>query len=114
MAYNEKLTTRVRALLAHLPDVEEKKMFRGVTFMVCQKMCVTVGDDRIMCRIDPSLHEEVTKKEGCRTVIMGGKQYIGYVYVKEEVVRTKSKLSYWISLALDFNVRAKKSKKVKS
>ncbi len=38
MAYNEKLTNRVKSALAHLQQVEEKKMFRGVTFMVDGKM----------------------------------------------------------------------------
>ncbi len=36
-----------------IDNVEEKKMFRGMTFMVDGKMCVSVGDDEIMCRIDP-------------------------------------------------------------
>ena len=67
MAYDEKLADRVREALAHLPKVEEKRMFRGVTFMVNGKMCVSVGDDRIMCRIDPAVHEEAVEKEGCRT-----------------------------------------------
>ena len=53
MAYNEKLTARIREALAHLPKVEEKRMFRGVTFMVDDKMCITAGDNKIMCRIDP-------------------------------------------------------------
>lgn len=34
MPYNEKLVDRIREALQHLPKVEEKKMFRGVTFMV--------------------------------------------------------------------------------
>ena len=73
MAYNEKLTNRVRAALAHLSNVEEKRMFRGITFMVNGKMCISVGDDRIMCRIDPDMHEEAIKKAGTRTVTMKDK-----------------------------------------
>ncbi len=38
MAYNEKLADRIRESLAHLSKVEEKKMFRGLTFMVNGKM----------------------------------------------------------------------------
>jgi TfoX/Sxy family transcriptional regulator of competence genes len=34
MACNENLTKRVREALAHLPNVEEKKMFGGRAFMV--------------------------------------------------------------------------------
>jgi glucose/arabinose dehydrogenase len=63
MAYNEKMTNRVRAALAHLPKVEEKKMFRGIAFMVDGKMCISVGDTRMMCRIDPALHEAAVEKK---------------------------------------------------
>lgn len=82
MAYNEKLTNRIREALSHLPKVEEKKMFRGVTFMVDDKMCISVGDDEIMCRINPSLHEEALKRKGCRTVKMRGREYKGICICK--------------------------------
>jgi TfoX/Sxy family transcriptional regulator of competence genes len=110
MAYNEKLTARVRTLLEGLPKVEEKRMFRGMTFMVDGKMCVSVGDDRIMCRIDPALHADAVKRTGCRTVEMGGRPYIGFVYVNEKHLPTRKELAYWVGLALDFNGRAKSSK----
>jgi len=113
MAYNEKLTARIREALAHLPKVEEKRMFRGVTFMVNNKMCITAGDNKIMCRIDPAIHEEIIKRKGCETVKMKGREYKGYVYVSEEGIKTKKDLAYWITLALDFNKLAKSSKKKK-
>ena len=113
MAYNDKLTRRVREALTHLPQVEEKKMFRGVAFMVDGKMCITVGDDRIMCRIDPAIHEVAIKRKGCRTVTMKGREYKGFVYVDEDSIKNKKDFDYWIGLALDFNKIAKASKKTK-
>jgi TfoX/Sxy family transcriptional regulator of competence genes len=113
MAINEALTNRVREALAHLPDVEEKKMFRGITFMVDGKMCVSVGNDELMCRIDPALHETVVEKNGCRTMEMKGKEYIGYIYVNEAVIKNKKDFDYWIGLALDFNAQAKAGPKKK-
>jgi len=113
MAYNEKLTARIREALVHLTNVEEKRMFRGVTFMVNDKMCISAGDNKIMCRIDPSIHDEVLKRKGCETVKMKGREYRGYVYVSEEGIKTKKDLDYWIGLALEFNKRAKSSKKNK-
>jgi TfoX/Sxy family transcriptional regulator of competence genes len=113
MAINEKLTNKLREALAHVPKLEEKKMFRGITFMVDDKMCITVGDDEIMCRIDPALHDEVIELPGCRTVIMKGREYKGYVYVQEDVLKTKKQLGYWVALSLDFNKHAKSSKKKK-
>ena len=114
MAVNEKLTERVRRLLEEVPAVAEKRMFRGITFMVDGKMCVSVGDDRIMCRIDPERHAEAVRKPGCRTVEMGGRPYLGFVYVDEKHVKTKRELKRWIDLALDFNPRASSSRKAKT
>ena len=113
MAYNEKLTNKLRSALAHLPRVEEKKMFRGIAFMVDGKMCITAGDDEIMCRIDPGIHEEAIKRKGCRAVEMKGREYKGYVYVNEEGMKTKKDFDYWIGLALDFNKKAKATPKKK-
>jgi len=65
-----------------------------------------------MCRIDPAIHEEVIKRKGCRTVIMKGHEYTGYVYVNEDSIKNKKDFDYWIGPALDYNRRAKASKKV--
>ena len=111
MAYNEKLTNRVREALSHLPKVEEKRMFRGVAFMVNGKLCISAGDDELMFRIDPAVYDEVVKKKSCRPVIIRGREYKGYVNVKDDAVKTKSQFEYWVNLALDFNKRAKASKK---
>ena len=111
MAINEKLTNRIREALAYVPKVAEKTMFRGIAFMVDDKMCITVGDNEIMCRIDPAIHQECLTKEGCRTMEMKGREYKGYILVEERVLKTKSDLDYWVGLALDFNPRAKSSKK---
>jgi len=100
MAYNEKLTAKIRDALAQVPNVEEKKMFRGVTFMVNDKMCITAGDNKIMCRIDPSVHEQALKRKGCETVKMKGREYKGFVYVSEEGMKTKKDLDYWVQLSL--------------
>lgn len=111
--YNEKMTKRIREALADVPKVEEKKMFRGVVFMVDGKMCITAGDDKMMCRIDPAIHEEAVKRKGVRPVIMKGRNYKGYVHVNEEAMKSKKDFEYWIGLALEFNKMAKAAKKKK-
>ena len=113
MALNEQLTNRIRESLAHLPKVEEKKMFRGVTFMVNRKMCVSAGNEEMMCRIDPAIFESALEKNGTRAMIHGGRVMKGFVFVHEESVRTKRALDYWIKLALDFNKKAKAAPKKK-
>lgn len=107
MAYDERLADRIRQALAHLPEVEEKKMFGSLAFMVNGKMCLTAGADRMMARVDPGIHDDVINKAGCRTVIMKGREYMGYVYVNVNNLKTKADLGYWVDLALDFNKKLK-------
>lgn len=111
MAYNEKLAGKIREALIDVRKIEEKKMFRGVTFMVNGKMCISVSGEELMCRFDPSLQEEIIEKKGCRPMIMKGREYKGYCYVNEEGMKTKRDFNYWVALALDFNKKAKASKK---
>ena len=113
MAYNEQLAQRIREQLAELNNVDERKMFRGITFMVDGKMCVCVSGQDLMCRVDPGLQDELLQKKGCRPVIMRGREYKGYVLVSGDAVNTSDQLAYWIGLSLDFNQYAKASKKRK-
>lgn len=109
MARDEELVSRVRAALAHVPSVKENRMFGSTAFMVGGKMCISARPERIMCRIDPALHDAALEHTGSRTVVMRGREYRGYVYVDAEAIRTKSDLDYWVGLALDYNKRAKAS-----
>jgi hypothetical protein len=78
--------------------------------MVNGKMCISVGDDRIMCRIDPNIHDEVVVRKGARSVQMKGREYRGYVYVNEDGIKAKKDFDFWVNLSLEFNKRAKASK----
>jgi TfoX/Sxy family transcriptional regulator of competence genes len=111
MSYSEKLADRIREALVEVPKVKEKVMFSGVTFMVDDKMCISVGPDRIMCRIDPVLQDQLLEEKPCRVMVMKGREYKGYIVVNEEDVQRKKELDFWIGLCLDFNARAKSSKK---
>ena len=97
------LVDRVRTALAHVPNVEEKKMFGSLAFMVRGKMCIGARAERIMCRIDPAFHDAALEHKGCQTVVMKGRQYRGYVHVDAGSVRTKRALKYWVDLALNYN-----------
>lgn len=114
MAYNEKLADRVREIIAATHDrVEEKKMFGGLCFMVNDKMCLGVEQERIMVRLDPEVYEAALEKDGCTPMDFTGKVMKGYVFVDAAVLNTNKRLDYWVQLALDFNKRAKVSKKKK-
>ena len=66
-----------------------------------------------MVRIDPAVYEEALEKDGCTPMDFTGKVMKGYVFVDAAVLNTSKRLDYWVQLALDFNKRAKASKKKK-
>jgi TfoX/Sxy family transcriptional regulator of competence genes len=115
MPYNENLADRIRERMAEVPGVEEKHMFGGIAFMVNNKMCVGIIKEEMMCRIDPSLHDECVEIEGCRTMDFNKKPMKGYVMIDETGMKTRDAFEYWIGLALEFNSMAKETvKKPKS
>jgi len=113
MAYNESLAQRVRDALLAQPQVEEKKMMGGLTFMVNDKMCVGIMKDDLMARIDPDFQELALQKPGCRRMDFTGNPLKGFLLIGEEGTTSDADLDYWLQLALDFNSRAKASKKRK-
>ena len=113
MAYNTKLANRIRERLVDLPVVEEKEMMGGLTFMVNDKMCIGIIKDEMMCRIDPDFHDTAVEKTGCRTMDFTKRPMRGYVMIDDTGMRTQNEFEYWINLALEFNHKAKSSKKKK-
>jgi TfoX/Sxy family transcriptional regulator of competence genes len=111
MAYNEKLAERIREELSGVRKVEEKKMMGGLTFMVDGKMCVGIVNDDLMARIDPEEYERALARKGCREMDFTGKPMKGFIFISHEGTKGKKDLTYWISLALDFNKKAKSSKR---
>ncbi len=112
MPANENLLLRVREVFAATPNkVEEKKMFGGTCFMVNDKMCVGIKSDGLMVRFDPAETDALVELEGTEIMEMGGRVMKGYMYVAEEVLRTKKQLDFWLKKGLDFNKFAKSSKK---
>jgi TfoX/Sxy family transcriptional regulator of competence genes len=105
------LLPRVRAALDGVKSVREKRMFGSVGFMVNEKLCLSVRESRIMCRIDPALQEGLVARTGCRPVTMKGREYRGWVLVDAMALPTEKDLRFWVGLALDYNATLKGSGK---
>ncbi|MBL4604223.1 MAG: TfoX/Sxy family protein [Flavobacteriaceae bacterium] len=114
MAYNEFLADRVsQFFVENSIAFEARKMMGGLCFMVDGKMCVGVNRDEIMARIDPEIYEESLLKEGCKEMNFTGRPMKGFVFLTDDATDLEVDLYYWLQLALDFNPKAKASKKRK-
>ncbi|MNK04884.1 hypothetical protein D3C87_227570 [compost metagenome] len=111
MAYDEHLADRVRELLFDREDVTEKEMFSGICFMVDDKMCICVSGTELLCRIGAEKVEIELEKGNCRNMMNNGRLMKDYVYVEDTAFDNQKKLRHWVELCLEFNPKAKSSKK---
>lgn len=114
MAFDELLADRIRMILKDKNIFNsEKKMMGGLAFMVDNKMCVGVVKNKMMTRVDPDIYEDVITKEGCRPMDFTGRPMKGWIFLEPEGIDLDDDLSYWVELALEYNPKAKSSKKKK-
>ena len=110
MAYSQFLVQPIRKLLAlKLPpqifeeELEEKKLFGGLAFMIRGKMVLTVSSrnhELVMVRIGKKMEKQVLSRVGAHTTLMRGRLYHGYIDLD---IEGQKELPYWIELALSYN-----------
>ena len=110
MAHSQSLAQQIRKILAlKLPsqifeeELEEKKLFGGLAFMIRGKMVLTVSsrkNELVMVRIGKEMEKQVLPRTGARTTLMRGRPYHGYIDLD---IEGQKELPYWIDLALSYN-----------
>ena len=110
MAYSQSLAQQIRKILAlKLPpqifeeELEEKKLFGGLAFMIRGKMVLTVSsrkNELVMVRIGKEMEKQVLPRTGARTTLMRGRPYHGDIDLD---IEGQKELPYWIDLALSYN-----------
>lgn len=114
MAYDELLADRIRNQFTALKTVfDEKKMFGGICFLVDDKMCVGVVKETLMLRIDPEEAEKIKQIDGVRDMDFTNRPMKGFLYVDPEGMEQEEELLYFLTKALEYNPKAKSSKKKK-
>lgn len=112
MAYDGYLEERISKVLQEKKVVfETKKMMGGLCYMINDKMTVGIMKDFILARVDPRIYESSLKEKGCRPMDFTGRIMKGFVRVDPIGIDLDKDLEYWIQLCLDFNPKAKSSKK---
>lgn len=101
MAYDETLAERIRDLLAENSEVEEKKMFGGIAFLVSGKMGVGVSGDSLMVRIGKERHQDALGRPGVREFDMTGRPMTGWVLVDPGAVATDADLRSWVDQGVE-------------
>ena len=102
MAFSEALAERIRQGLARRKNVEEKKMFGGVGFLLNGNLLVGVWKESLVVRLGPDEGEEALKEPHVKEFDITGRAMKGWVLVAPAGVEDDEQLNGWIQRALKF------------
>lgn len=98
MPYDEGLAQRIHEYFGSRPDVEAKKMFGGLCFMVEGHMCCGIVGDLLMLRVGPENYQAYLGKTFVKEMDFTGKSMKGMLYVIPEGFECDSQLLSWIHI----------------
>jgi TfoX N-terminal domain len=102
VAYDEGLAQRLRASLANVPRLTEKKMFGGLAFLVAGNLCVGVIGEELVARVGPAAFPDAVGRTGARPFDFSGRPMAGWVMVRPEGVQDDDLLGGWVGRSLEF------------
>jgi TfoX/Sxy family transcriptional regulator of competence genes len=95
MAYSERLANRVRVLLSDRDDVDEQRMFGGLSFMVGGHMCAGVHGNELIVRLDPDDEDAALARPHTRPMDFTARPMRGFVTVAPDGLKGQA-LRRWV------------------
>jgi TfoX/Sxy family transcriptional regulator of competence genes len=102
MAYDEGLAERLRQLLADRDDLQEKKMFGGLSFLLNGNLCCGVIGDDLIVRVGPEASPAAIQQPHARLFDFTGKPMKGWVVVAPQGIESDEELQRWVEMGLGF------------
>ena len=96
MAFDEGLAERIRAVLGTRSDVEDKRKFGGIAFLVTGNMACGVMRDELMVRVGADSDELIASEEGARAMDMKGRPMRDWILVAPEATADDGDLERWV------------------
>jgi len=102
MAYDEGLAQRIREALDDRSNVDEKKMFGGLAFLLAGNMCVGVVGDDLMVRVGPQAYDAALQEPHARKMDFTGRPMRGLLFVAAEGLESDAALLRWLERGIRF------------
>ena len=102
MPFSESLAERIRTSLAPRRNIQEKKMFGGLAFLLNGNMLVGVWQTSLIARIGPEVYQTAILKPYVKEFNITGRSMTGWVLVDPEGVENDDQLKEWIEVAWRF------------
>jgi TfoX/Sxy family transcriptional regulator of competence genes len=102
MAFDEALAARVRQQLARRKNVEGRKMFGGIGFLLNGNLLVGVWKDSLVVRLGKDEGDEALQEPHVKEFDLTGRPMRNWVLVGPEGVQEDEQLSAWVQRAVKF------------
>jgi TfoX/Sxy family transcriptional regulator of competence genes len=102
MAYDEALAARIRDILGDRDDVEARRMFGGLAFLVRSHMACGVLRNELMLRVGPGNEAAALALPHARPMDFTGRPMAGMLWVAPDGLRTEASLRAWVERGLAF------------
>lgn len=122
MPYNARLEEKIDGAVQRWKDVQKKKMFGGVCYLLRGNMCFGIWQDFLIVRMDKGLAEKSLQGKNIKPFDITGKPMAGWVLVEEAGWRSAAGLAKWLGIGKEFalslpekkgKTKAKKTKTLK-
>jgi TfoX/Sxy family transcriptional regulator of competence genes len=100
--YSAKLETAIDSAVKRWKDVDKKKMFGGVCYLLKGNMCFGIYRDSLIVRMDKDLAEKSLAGRNVKPFDITGRPMAGWVMVEEAGWKSAARLSKWITTGKDF------------
>jgi TfoX/Sxy family transcriptional regulator of competence genes len=103
MAYDAALAGRIRQLVEGQSQLEEKKMFGGLAFLIGRNMAIAAsGQGGVLVRADPAESDKLIATTNAQAFEMRGRTMKGWLRVAPEFVRAKQQLAKWVEVGTTY------------
>jgi TfoX/Sxy family transcriptional regulator of competence genes len=102
LAYDEGLAQRIRERLEERTDVEERRMFGGLAFLVHGNMAAGIVKDELMVRVGPAAYDAALREPHARPMDFTKRPMKGLVYVAPPGFAEDADLARWLERGLAF------------
>ena len=102
MAYDLALADEIRSVLDGDPQITERRMFGGLSFLVNGNLAVAVrGSEGILVRVGPDAAEELERTTTATRAVMGARVMASWLAVGPDGLGTEAELAAWVRRGVD-------------
>lgn len=102
MAIDDTLAARIRDTLARKKNIEEKKLFGCICFLLNGNVLAGVWKDSLIARLGPDQGEDALLEPHVKAFNITGKPMKNWILVESEGIEDDEQLKSWIQQAMKF------------